>query len=189
MALEKARFLNNNNETSIEVQFNPSSLSIDTEAMVSEQKTRQADSDSFIINMGGIKSRILAVSIVLDSFQRVSSSSSSLFNKNIGNQNGDVKSVVDKLENFMNVSTDVSFVWGKIIFTGIIKNLQVKYEMFSSDGSPVRATVGVVIEEKAYIDRNVGGFDDFDIEQLDFNMIEDINEEDTFFGSLFSEIG
>lgn len=184
LALEKAKFLNNNNEIAIEVQFNPSSLLINTEAMISEQKTQQTDSDSFIINMGGIKSRVLEVSIVLDSYQAVSSESYSLF-RNTGNQNKDVKSVVDKLENFMNTSTDISFIWGKIIFTGVIKNLQTKYEMFSSDGSPVRATVGISIAEKAYQGKDVGGTSDFDMNQFDLEKIGDMSEEEILSGLAF----
>ncbi|MBP0979320.1 MAG: hypothetical protein J6C55_01585 [Oscillospiraceae bacterium] len=179
MALEKAKFLNNNDKTVIEVQFNPSSLLIETEAIVSEQKTQQLDSDSFIINMGGIRSRRLGVSLVLDSYHSTYSKVMSwLENK----KKEDIKNIVDTFENFMNSSTDISFIWGKIIFNGIIRNLQTRYEVFDSDGSPIRASVDIFMEEKAYQGQDTGWSNELGIDQFD---ISDMSEEEALFGFMF----
>ena len=172
MALEKAKFVNNNNNKTITVQFNPSNLSITTNAMVSEQKTQQMDSDSFIINMGGIESRQLNVTLVLDSYKGNSSVSSAISSLLGNSNNSNVKDVVDQFEDFMNTSTDISFIWGKIIFTGVIRNLQTRYEMFNTDGSPARATLEISMEENAYQGQDSGGFGNADIGGLD--MEEDI---------------
>lgn len=157
MALEKAKFVDNDSNSSIEVHFNPSSLSIVTNAMVSEQKTQQVDSDSSVINAGGISSRKLSVSLILDSYEK----SSSLFG---GKKKQSVLSVVNQFEEFMNTSVNISFIWGKIIFTGIIEELSTQYEMFNSKGTPVRATVSVSMSEVESEDSQIDsfGFDDLD---------------------------
>jgi hypothetical protein len=41
----------------------------------------------------------------------------------------------------------VQFVWGKVLFTGILKSVNAKYTLFRETGVPIRATCGLTIEE------------------------------------------
>jgi Contractile injection system tube protein/LysM domain len=41
----------------------------------------------------------------------------------------------------------VQFSWGKVLFTGILKSVNVKYTLFRDTGVPIRATCGLSIEE------------------------------------------
>jgi hypothetical protein len=41
----------------------------------------------------------------------------------------------------------VKFVWGQFTFDGVIESIGVRYTMFTSDGSPTRATVNVTMRE------------------------------------------
>jgi Contractile injection system tube protein/LysM domain len=75
----------------------------------------------------------------------------------------DAKSVqteyVSKLEQLMLISEKqndktqtgrpprVEFLWGPFRFVGVIKTLKKTFSMFKSDGTPVRATVGLTFEE------------------------------------------
>lgn len=181
MALEKAKFINHDDGESITVHFNPSSLSISSNAIVSEIKTQQTDSDSVAINAGGIKNRQLHVSLIFNSFIdisdkssvsfKVSSAISSLFGAD-DNQPDNVKDIISKFEEFMN-SPNISFVWGKIIFTGIIENMSTQYTMFDTDGTPVRANVELDIQEIE--DAQLFQSDFFD---NDFDLDDSDSEED-----------
>ena len=142
MALEKAKFIDERNHYVIEVQFNPSSLSIDTTAMVSEQKTQQLGSDSAIVNIGGIKSRQLRVTLVFDTCP-----DEQFLGFSFSSKPKSVKNIVVDFEVLMSSSTEISFVWGGIKFTGCVNSISVKYEMFTQNGTPVRATVDIVMEE------------------------------------------
>lgn len=165
MALEKAKFINNKDNNTIVVQFNPSSLTISANAIISEQKTQQLESDSTIINIGGIQSRQLSLTLVLDTYQ-----DGQLFGISIGGKTKSVKNIVDGFEVFMNSSAEISFVWGKIMFTGFINNISAKYEMFTSDGTPVRATVDISMEESAYLEEDFFNYEwdeDMDVDGTD----------------------
>jgi hypothetical protein len=41
----------------------------------------------------------------------------------------------------------VQFSWGKVLFTGILKSINVKYTLFRETGVPIRATCGLTLEE------------------------------------------
>lgn len=163
MALEKAKFVDNDSNSEIEVHFNPSSLSIVTNAVVSEQKTQQIDSENSVINAGGISSRKLSVSLILDSYEK----SSSLLG---GKKRQSVLKVINQFEEFMNTSVNISFIWGKIMFTGVIEELSTQYEMFNSNGTPVRATVNISMSEVDSEDDDSFSFDDLD--DLDYDTEE-----------------
>ena len=81
-----------------------------------------------------------------------------------------VKTVVDNFENFMDSSAEILFVWGKIIFSGYINNISVKYEMFTSQGVPVRATMDVAMQESAYQAQ--------DFEDVDLGLDDDFSDDD-----------
>lgn len=167
MALEKAKFINSINNKEINVQFNPSSLTITASALISEQKTKQLNSDSAIINIGGIQSRQLNISLVFDTYEN-DNVLTPIFGRSGGEES--VKTVIDNFENFMNSSAEILFVWGQIMFSGYINNISVKYEMFTSQGVPIRATVDVNMEESAYQEQ--------DFEDVDFGLNDDFSDDD-----------
>jgi LysM repeat protein len=41
----------------------------------------------------------------------------------------------------------VQFSWGRVLFTGILKSVNVKYTLFRETGVPIRATCGLTLEE------------------------------------------
>ena len=179
MALEKAKFVNSYDRNVILVQFNPSSLSIVSRAIVSQQKTQQINSDVAIVNNGGIQSRQMSISLIFDSYKE-ESLGLGIFSRGKG---GDVKSAIDNLEEFMNSYDEVTFIWGKIIFTGCIENISTQYTMFDAGGVPVRAVVELTMQETVF---QGNGFSqvEFDENEID---IGDMGEEDimAMFGGMF----
>lgn len=60
---------------------------------------------------------------------------------------------VDKLRSLMNINRDlhappiVRFVWDREIFRGVVESLNVSYLLFTAEGVPLRAKLGLVLKE------------------------------------------
>lgn len=50
------------------------------------------------------------------------------------------------------VPTEVAFEWGKLYFKAVITSLSQKFTLFTPDGTPVRCTVDITLEQKVDIE-------------------------------------
>ena len=63
------------------------------------------------------------------------------------------KTYTDKIANLLKIDPTIhappvlQFVWGSLTFTGVLSRVSKKFTMFSSDGTPVRATLSVTFNE------------------------------------------
>ena len=142
MALEKAQFIRMDTGESISVQFNPSSLSVSSSAVISEKKTQQVESGKTFVNKGGVKSKQLRLTLIFDTYK------DSLGISNVlGGKQKSVQTIVNNFEYFVNAPAVISFIWGPFMFNGFINNMSTKYQMFAPNGMPVRAVVDIGMDE------------------------------------------
>jgi hypothetical protein len=146
MALEKAKLLNLDKNTTLNVLFNPKEYSIQKTVQWEPHKAPGLDSPEQQFTSGNPS--LLTVELFFDTYEDKSS----------------VKEHTDQLMNMTLVDADkhrppsVQFAWGDFQFKGFVESLTVRYTMFLSDGKPCRATANLSIKEnetaKDQLDKN-----------------------------------
>ena len=168
--LEKAKFLLGN-DAEVEVQFNPSSYSINCPKTV-ERLFEDLSSTRGIVSGVRNEARVLNFELVFDSYVNehtglqgalVTGVLDALKGK-LGIESRTVQERVEELLELVELSQDetyggLTFAWGEQVFHGILDNMSINYTVFLLDGSPARATISVSMTETPEPDGGIGGFD------------------------------
>lgn len=129
--------------TTVEFQFNPREYSISKSASW-ESKPAKGAKKAAMPEFKGSEARSMTVEVFLDRTDR---------------EDGDVAADIDTLfsccvpeEQTVGKNKPsppfVQFVWGKTTsFTAFVKQVSVKYTLFRPDGSPIRATASLTLQE------------------------------------------
>lgn len=141
--LKKARLVNLNNENKfVECMFNPHEYTLTKSN--SWKKEAKKGKDVGEVNFAGGGSQILKLTLYFDTLMT----------------NGDVREHTDKLWEMMMVDKnkkldksgkssppEVAFHWGRLYFRAVITNMTQKFTLFKPDGTPVRCTVNITLEQ------------------------------------------
>jgi len=132
--------------TTLACQFNPTTVRLSKTSTWSHQPTRgaaHAPRPQFV----GTGPQVLTATLLFDSFDT------------LGGQGGPVQEAIAKLLDWTCVPAEtyqrgtpqpptVTFMWGTGIgFTGFLKSVNAEYTMFAPDGSPLRATAGITLQQ------------------------------------------
>lgn len=137
MALEKARIEHTTKkDQSIDVLFNPKEYSIQKSVQWEPHKMPGLDLPEQQFTSGN--PAVLSVELFFDTYE----------------SKEDVRTkYTEKLMGFTLVDADthippiVKFVWGGLLFEGVVESLALRFTMFLPDGKPCRATAAISIKE------------------------------------------
>lgn len=117
------------------VQFNPKELSVSKSVPWEPQASSGADVPEQQFNTG--QGRTLTFELFFDQYE----------------MNGSVQGDVAAIEKMATIDGElhrppvVQFVYGRFLFKGVFKEVQTRYTMFLTSGSPCRATVSCTLQE------------------------------------------
>jgi hypothetical protein len=132
--------------TPLPCQFNPTTVRLSKTSTWSHQPTRgaaKAPRPQFV----GTGPQVLTATLLFDSFD------------SLGGQGGPVQEAIEKLLAWTCVPAQtyqrgtpqpptVTFMWGTgISFTGFLHQVSAEYTMFAPDGSPLRATADITLQQ------------------------------------------
>lgn len=132
--------------TTLPCQFNPTTVRLSKTSSWSHQPTRgaaRAPRPQFV----GTGPEVLSVKLLFDSFDT------------LGGQGGPVQLAIAQLldwtcvpaETYLSATPQpptVTFLWGTGIgFTGFLQHVNAEYTMFAPDGSPLRATADIALQQ------------------------------------------
>lgn len=120
----------------IPVLFNPGDYSIDKSNEFANINIPGLESPLLQFSRGGLES------LTLDLFFDTWDASLPGFKKDVRDYTKKVVNLL-KIDSSMHAPPIVRFVWGSLSFTSVIQKVTQKFTMFSTDGTPVRATLGV----------------------------------------------
>lgn len=184
MGLQKAKILVLNNRDlsktlyEIPILFNPESYSITNGASLQGErqskntKTKNASSKDNTSVVMNISRRTLSFTLFYDTYnlnqKKDGYKSVRSYTKLITDLINHPVGCTDKTTN--RVLNICQFSWGEFIFTGVFTSIDEKYEMFTNDGIPVRASLTVKMTE--YVD-NVS--DVKEVVEIDNSLLENLS--------------
>ena len=126
----------------VEVQFNPESLKLTLSNANEGGKSRGRQRRQFV----GKSSTELSFDLIFDTADELSGGQA----RSVTERTKDVERFVLPKGNSKKKQAParVRFHWGNLIFDGVISNLTVNFELFSPDGIPLRAKMGITIKEQ-----------------------------------------
>jgi hypothetical protein len=147
MALAKAKLIEIRRETKgepelgdeLEVQFNPATLKLTLANQVDQQHTQGQQRRQFL----GASSTTLAFDLVFDTAEEGTTTAPV-----------SVRGRTAMVERFLLPTQDkpsppkVRFQWNELRLDGVIEGLSIDFELFASDGTPLRAKMSVTIKEQ-----------------------------------------
>jgi hypothetical protein len=156
--------------TSVEVQFNPSTLRIDSNAETETAKYMLSHMEGLPNIVNREASIIMNVDLIFDAVNNsdafhadsLSLSPTSIASSAVSaatGTSGQKYSVLTQTNGMValliaNDST-ITFKWGKMTFTGIVTEVQARYIMFSPSGQPIRSKVSIRVNQAI---RNDSGY-------------------------------
>ncbi len=153
----------------ISVQFNPSKLSFSANASETRMTTLQSNFDATIPAFSVTPpSTIMSVELLFDDMDiydaftadklgvATSLSPSAITGAGISAASALAGgfSVKSKTNAFIGIlfaepSAEIEFTWGDLSFFGKIREVSIRYTMFSSSGKPIRSNVGLTLQQSA----------------------------------------
>jgi hypothetical protein len=147
MALAKAKLIEIKRETKgepelgdeLEVQFNPATLKLTLANQVDQQHTQGQQRRQFL----GASSTTLAFDLVFDTAEEGTTTAPV-----------SVRGRTAMVERFLLPTQDrpspprVRFEWNELRLDGVIEGLSIDFELFASDGTPLRAKMSVTMKEQ-----------------------------------------
>ena len=140
---DKAKFNEKDNDSVIEICFNPTEYSLDKSNTFSEATVPGLGSP--IIQFSSGKSKTLSLELLLDTYT---------YDKGVDIR----KKYIDRLEKLIEIDGEIhapppcEVVWGTLIFVGFLEKISKKYTFFLDDGTPVRARVSLNFKEYIPVD-------------------------------------
>jgi hypothetical protein len=151
----------------MEVQFNPSAISLDAYSEATQFKGLTTSLDGNVINQQKrAASIVLNTELIFDAVQNsdafrqdaLTLSASNLVSTGAGlaskllSGDDDKYSVLKQSQGLLslltrNSVTRIIFHYGEFAFAGVLKGVQVNYSMFSPTGCPIRSKIGIRIEQ------------------------------------------
>lgn len=119
------------------VLFNPSEYNL--EISNTFQDTALPGLESPIIQYVNGNSKTLSMELLFDTWTTANGT--------------DVSLVTDRFANMLSIDADVhaptrvEFVWGRLIFKGVVESLRQRFTMFNAAGIPVRANIDVTFKQ------------------------------------------
>lgn len=119
------------------VLFNPAEYSL--EISNSFEETALPGLESPIIQYVNGNSKTLSMDLLFDTWTNAKGT--------------DVSLLTDRFSDMLSIDADVhaptrvEFVWGRLIFKGVVESLSQRFTMFNAAGLPVRATVSVTFKQ------------------------------------------
>lgn len=149
LALVKAKFVVKEPKQDISVHFNPSEYSISVSHSGYTNKESAEDSHQKQ-PIGDKGTETLRLTLYFDTYtQYVDLTNTSTFGTTFSCE--DVRIYTEKIADLVgragNPTPHVSFVWGSLIFTGIVSSVSQTFTMFLDDGKPVRAKLDVQMQK------------------------------------------
>lgn len=124
-------------DSRIDFLFNPATYSIDKSNQFASMAIPGRDSP--IIQFVRGEAETLSMDIFFDTYT---------YRNSI-----DVTQFTDRISDLLAVKGDIhapclcTFHWGSLIFTGVLEKVTKRFTMFTTDGTPVRATLGVTFRQ------------------------------------------
>jgi hypothetical protein len=146
----------------VEVQFNPSTLKIDSNTENMPVKYMQENMEKIPNTITRNSSIRLSVELIFDAVQnsdafhadrlRVSASdvvshAGAFLKKATGDEYSVLKKTNGIIAFIFGGDSPVTFKWGKITFRGLVSEVQARYVMFSPKGYPIRSHVALHMEQ------------------------------------------
>jgi len=132
-------------ENTIEVQFNPTSLRLALSNQIEGGETRARTPRTFV----GANATVLSLELVFDTADEGADEAP----RSVREKTGMVERFVlprpgSRGKNRDEVVPKVRFEWGGLILDGIVDSVNVDFDHFASDGTPLRAKVSLSIREQ-----------------------------------------
>lgn len=126
----------------IEVQFNPSTLKLQINNMTEGGRSQGRQARQFI----GSSSTTLTLDLVFDTADEGTTDSP----RNVREKTALVEKFVlpQGSRKDKQAPPKVRFHWGTLILDGIINNISIDFDLFAANGTPLRAKVGISIQEQ-----------------------------------------
>ena len=159
--LEPVRADRNNSSAGdeVEVQFNPSSLRLtltnQTEGGRSRGRQRRQHT--------GNSSTVLAMQLVFDSADETTGDESNPQAVSVRRKTAMVEQFVLPKEDGSETPPLLKFSWNELVVVGIVERVNIEFDLFASDGTPLRAKVDLSIKEQdpqyQYLEAGAGARD------------------------------
>lgn len=140
--LEPAVIINRDTQETVHCMFNPNEYTLSKQNQWTREKTKGKNVPTFEFSQGGAQT--LKLQLFFDTYA----------------EKQDVNDHTDPLWDMMMVNPDktnsksnksrppkVEFQWGGLAFIGVITNMTEKFTLFEKDGTPLRATVDVTLQQ------------------------------------------
>lgn len=135
----------------IPVQFNPSEYQIIESNNYSQRSRRQEDEP--VVNYNGSMLATFKTKLYFSiaSFTNPESLIKGAIETVSDEENDDITKTIKKITDLTKIDGEkhapptCTFVWGSLLFTGIIENVGITYTMFDRMGKPLRATVDLLM--------------------------------------------
>ncbi|MBI5927828.1 MAG: hypothetical protein HY862_00850 [Chloroflexi bacterium] len=150
--LAPAKLVNMTTGEEVECMFNPFEYTLTKQNTWEKKPAKGKNVPEIVFKQGG--NQVLKVQLLFDTFA----------------EQGDVRDYTDKIWTMMAVAEQtknattgksrppkVSFRWGRLNFEAVLTNIQQKYTLFLPDGTPVRTTVDITLEQLIDVDDYSGG--------------------------------
>ena len=136
----------------IPVQFNPSQYSITHNVVYTQRERRNEDDPS--VSYDGSRLSTLSVQLIFNSaeFTSVQSVVNSAKALLMGGPDNDITKTINKIVGMTKIDgdkhrpPDCAFVWGSMLFSGIVESVGVTYTMFDANGKPLSAVVNLTMK-------------------------------------------
>ncbi|MBZ0320185.1 MAG: hypothetical protein K8L91_27480 [Anaerolineae bacterium] len=145
--LAPAKLVNMTTGETVECMFNPFEYTLTKQNQWEKKPAKGKNVPEIVFKQGG--NQVLKVQLLFDTFADQS----------------DVRDHTDKIWKMMAVAEQtknattgksrppkVSFRWGRLNFEAVLTNIQQKYTLFLPDGTPVRTTVDITLEQLIDVD-------------------------------------
>ncbi|MBS2025860.1 MAG: LysM peptidoglycan-binding domain-containing protein [Deltaproteobacteria bacterium] len=134
--LEKAQIKNKNSGNAITCLFNPKEYSIQKSVQWEPHKMPGLDLPEQQFTSGN--PAVLSVELFFDTYEA---------KKDVRTEHTEPLMVLTQVDADTHAPPIVQFVWGGLLFEGVIESLALRFTMFHPDGKPCRATATLSIKE------------------------------------------
>lgn len=131
------------NDKGVRLQFNPTDYKIKKENTFAEQAI--AGTEEPVMQYTGGSARVLTVIVLADTTDDPSVSVQSTRVAPI--------ELMLKQQDKLHGPPLIKFVWADASFTGVLQSLDVEYQLFGTDGKPLRAKLTLIIKEATRVER------------------------------------
>lgn len=143
MSLKKAKFILLNENKTIQVHFNPAEYTIISQEPKSDFYQKEFDK----------KSEQLSLTLYFDTYMNNSLTDMVTGVKDV---RIDTEAIIKLTERTKDKPPLVAFIWGSLIFKGLVTSVNQKYTMFMDDGKPVRAVLSITMQKMEHAELTSG---------------------------------